>query len=84
MSLFAIDALWIDKGTTAGAIFEDIAEIVANHFLCLVHILLATCSQRLVVINSTIKAAPIMREGVTKHSSFAKPIAVPMADRNLI
>lgn len=25
MSLLAIDALWIDKGTTAGAIFEDIA-----------------------------------------------------------
>lgn len=59
MSLFAIDTLWIDKGTTAGAIFKDIAEIAANHFLCLVHILLATCSQRIVVVNNTIKLSKV-------------------------
>ena len=80
----AIDALRIDEGAAASSVLEDIAEVVADDLLRHLLILLLASGQGIVVVHVGVDGTPIVWEGIAKHLALAKPVAVPVADRNLV
>ena len=84
MSLFAIDALWINKGTASCSVFEDIAEVVSYDFFRHLHILFFACCLGIIVVGVGIDAGPVVWKGIAEYPALAKPVAVPVTDRNLV
>ena len=82
--LLSVHAGGVEPGTSAASVLGEEAEVATQDGLCTLHV--AGVASAETVVGETVgrDAAPVVRHGVAPHIAFAEPVAVPVADGDVV